>query len=72
MRIRRRAAAYQARLPQHELPVVFIAQANRFAQSAHPSAFNSVREHEPPLKILRKNSGSGSAQPQVDIRYANY
>ena len=31
MRIRRHAAAYQARLPQHELPVVFIAQANRLA-----------------------------------------
>ena len=32
MRIRRHAAAHQARLPQHELPVIHIAQANRFAQ----------------------------------------
>ena len=35
MRIRRHAAAYQARLPQHELPVVLIAQANRFAQRTY-------------------------------------
>src|SRR5438105_3850087 len=35
MRIRRHAAAYKARLPQNELPVVFIAQSNRFAQSMH-------------------------------------
>ena len=33
MRIRRHAAAHQTGLPQHELPVVLIAQANRFAQS---------------------------------------
>ena len=33
MRIRRHAAAHQARLPQHESPVILIAQANRFAQS---------------------------------------
>jgi hypothetical protein len=32
MRIRRRSAAYEARLPGHELPVLLIAQANRFAQ----------------------------------------
>ena len=31
MRIRRRPAAYKARLPGHELPVLLIAQANRFA-----------------------------------------
>jgi hypothetical protein len=30
MRIRRHAAAHKAGLPQHELPVVLIAQANRF------------------------------------------
>ena len=35
MRIRRHAAAHKARLPQNELAVVFIAQANRFAQSMH-------------------------------------
>ena len=29
MRIRRHAAAHEAGLPQHELPVVLIAQANR-------------------------------------------
>src|SRR5262249_5920967 len=34
MRIRRRPAAYQARLPGHELPVLLIAQANRLAQGA--------------------------------------
>src|SRR6516225_1124495 len=32
MRIRRHAAAHKAWLPQHEFPVVLIAQANRFAQ----------------------------------------
>ena len=32
MRIRRHAAAHKAGLPQHELPVVLIAQANRFTQ----------------------------------------
>jgi hypothetical protein len=35
MRIRRHAAAHQARLPHHELPVLFIAQANRLAQGTH-------------------------------------
>jgi hypothetical protein len=34
MRIRRRPAAYKARLPRHELPVLLIAHANRFAQGA--------------------------------------
>src|SRR5262249_54295275 len=34
MRIRWRPAAYKARLPGHELPVLLIAQANRFAQAA--------------------------------------
>jgi hypothetical protein len=33
VRIRRHAAAHEARLAQNELPVVLIAQANRFAQS---------------------------------------
>ena len=33
MRIRRHAAAHEARLSQHELPVILIAQANRFSQS---------------------------------------
>ena len=33
MRIRRNAAADKARLPQNELPVVLIAQANRLAQT---------------------------------------
>jgi hypothetical protein len=33
VRIRWYAAAHKARLPQNELPVVFITQANRFAQS---------------------------------------
>ena len=32
MWIRRRPAAYKARLPRHELPVLLIAQANCFAQ----------------------------------------
>jgi len=34
MRIRWRPAAYKARLPRDELPMLLIAQANRFAQSA--------------------------------------
>ena len=34
MRIRRRPAAYKARLPGHELPVLLIAQTNRLAQGA--------------------------------------
>jgi hypothetical protein len=33
VRVRRHTAAHKARLPQHEFPVVLIAQANRFAQS---------------------------------------
>src|SRR5947208_17059550 len=33
MRIRRNAAAHEARLSQHESPVILIAQANRFSQS---------------------------------------
>ena len=33
MRIRRHAAAHEARLSQHEFPVILIAQANRFSQS---------------------------------------
>ena len=33
MRIGGHAAAHKARLPQHEFPVVLIAQANRFTQS---------------------------------------
>ena len=34
MRVRRRPAAYKARLSGHELPVLLIAQANRLAQGA--------------------------------------
>ena len=34
MRIRRHAAAHKTGLPQHEFPVVLIAQANRFTQTA--------------------------------------
>jgi hypothetical protein len=34
MRIRWHAAAHKAGLPQHELPMLLIAQANRLAQSA--------------------------------------
>src|SRR4051794_29999314 len=33
MRIRRHAAAHEARLSQHESPVILIAQSNRFSQS---------------------------------------
>jgi hypothetical protein len=32
MRIRRQPAAHKTGLPQHELPVILIAQANRFTQ----------------------------------------
>jgi hypothetical protein len=39
MRIRWYAATHKTRLPQHELSVIFIAQADRFTQSkGHPSA----------------------------------
>jgi hypothetical protein len=38
MRIRRNAAAHEARLSHHELPVILIAQANRFAQSTDRGA----------------------------------
>src|SRR5262249_17761832 len=39
VRIRRYAAAHKTRLPQHELPVLLIAQADGFAQSTdHPAA----------------------------------
>src|SRR5262245_34849774 len=34
MRIRRHSAAHEARLSQHESPVILIAQANRFSQSS--------------------------------------
>ena len=34
MRIRRYAAAHKAGLPQHEFPMVVIAQADRLAQTA--------------------------------------
>src|SRR4029077_3976671 len=33
MRIRRHAATHEARLSQHESPMILIAQANRFSQS---------------------------------------
>ena len=33
VRIRWHAAAHKARLPQNEFPMIFVAQANRFAQS---------------------------------------
>src|SRR5438132_4163557 len=35
MRIRRHAAAHEARLSQHESPVILIAEANRFSQSTN-------------------------------------
>jgi hypothetical protein len=38
MRIRRHAAAHEARLSQHESPVILIAQANRFSQSTDCTA----------------------------------
>src|SRR6476646_8867529 len=38
MWIRRHAAAHEARLSQHESPVILIAQANRFSQSTDCSA----------------------------------
>jgi hypothetical protein len=43
MGIRRQAAAHQARLPHHKLPVPFIAQANRFAQGTHWTSACSLR-----------------------------
>ena len=38
MRIRRHAAAHKAWLPQYELPVILIAQPNRFAQNTDGAA----------------------------------
>src|SRR5262249_25101421 len=46
MRIRRRAAAYKTGLLLHELAVVLIPQADRFAQSTdHPAARSLVGHH---------------------------
>src|SRR5262245_27609291 len=42
MRIRRYAAAHNTRLPQDELPVLLIAQADRFAQSTDRPAARSL------------------------------
>src|SRR5262249_22451016 len=42
MRIRRYAAAHKTRLPQDELPVLLIAQADRFAQSTDRPAGSSL------------------------------
>src|SRR5258708_28755175 len=42
MRIRRYAAAHKTRLPQDELPVLLIAQADRFAQSTDRPAARSL------------------------------
>ena len=57
MRIRRRPAAYKARLPGHELPVLLIAQANRFAQDADCALLRSV------TRPRRKFSASGRISP---------
>jgi hypothetical protein len=45
MRIRGRPAAYNARLPGHELPVLLIAQANRFAQGADRAIAGRLTGH---------------------------
>src|SRR5262244_4483602 len=42
MRIRRYAATHKTRLPQYELPVVLIAQADGFAQSTDHTATRSL------------------------------
>src|SRR5215831_10343008 len=54
MRIRRRTAAHKASLLLHELPVVLIAQAHRFAQSTdHPAAGPLVGHHRSFLAGVR-------------------
>src|SRR6516225_445439 len=45
MRIRRRPAAYKARLPGHELPVLLISHANRFAQGADCALARGLAGH---------------------------
>src|SRR5262249_49396155 len=45
VRIRRRPAAYKARLPRYELPVLLIAQANRFAQGADCAIASRLTRH---------------------------
>src|SRR5262245_5041305 len=57
MRIRRRPAAYKARLPGHELPVLLIAQANRSAQDADCALLRGV------TRPSRNFSASGRINP---------
>jgi hypothetical protein len=45
MRIRRHPAAYKARLPGHELPVLLIAEANRFAQGTDCALARGLAGH---------------------------
>jgi hypothetical protein len=60
MRIRRQAATHQTRLPQHELPVVFIAQADRFAQNVrYPTARSLLGAHRISLVGIRVRSAGG-------------
>ena len=59
MRIRRYAATHKTRLPQYELPVVLIAQADGFAQSTdHPDARSFFAPRQSFLAGVRVCSGS--------------
>ena len=59
MRIRRHAATHKTRLPQYELPVVLIAQADGFAQSTdHPDARSFFAPRQSFLAGVRVCSGS--------------
>ena len=59
MRIRRHAAAYKTRLPQHEFPVVLIAQADGFAQNTdHPAARSLFEPRQSFLAGVRVRSAS--------------
>src|SRR6266566_3552373 len=60
MRIRRYAAAHKTRLPQHELPVLLISQADGFAQSTdHPAARSLFGPRQIFLAGVRVRSASG-------------
>src|SRR5262249_3008833 len=59
MWIRRYAAAHKTRLPQHELPVILIAQADGFAQSTdHPAARSLLGRRRSFLAGVRVRSAS--------------
>ena len=63
MRIRRRAAAHKTSLQLHELPVVLVAQTDRFTQSMdHPAARSFAGHHRSFLAGVRVRSADGRNQ----------